>query len=78
MAAGEAGEAAVKRLRPPVFWKVKARFLGQAARWSPELLSRALARLLEAEGDSKRSAAPAEAIVARVLLEIAANAPRRR
>ena len=75
-AAGTPMEDALRRLRPPVFWKLKARFVGQAGRWSPERLSRALARFVEAESESKRSGAPAEALTARALLEVAANAPR--
>ncbi|MCG8359978.1 MAG: DNA polymerase III subunit delta [Kiloniellales bacterium] len=78
VAAGTAPEDALKRLRPPVFWKLKARFLGQVRRWRPDQLARALARLIEAEAESKRSGSPGETVIARVLLEVAANAPRPR
>ncbi len=75
-AAGSPMDDALRKLRPPVFWKLKSRFLAQAGRWSPERLARALARLVEAESESKRSGAPAEALAARALMEVAANAPR--
>lgn len=76
--AGESPEQAMKRLRPPVFWKAVPAFKAQAAAWRSDQLARALERLLEAEAACKRSGAPAEALAARALLEIAANAPGRR
>ena len=69
---------AVKRLRPPLFWKVAPAFRAQAAAWSLGALARALGRLLEAEADCKRSGAPEATICARALLEISVNAPFRR
>ena len=71
-----AGEA-VKRLRPPLFWKVAERFKRQAAAWTPEQLAKALNRLLEAEMACKSSGAPSEVLASRALLEIAANGPLR-
>ncbi len=76
--AGGSAEDAMRRLRPPVFWKTAATFKAQAESWRPEGLARAMERLLEAEAACKRSGAPAETLVARVLLEISANAPGRR
>ncbi len=69
---------AVKRLRPPVFWKLADRFMVQCQSWSPRRLAKALARLLEAETGCKATGAPAEAIAARALLEIAAGSPLRK
>ncbi|MHA1153631.1 MAG: DNA polymerase III subunit delta [Alphaproteobacteria bacterium] len=69
---------AVKRLRPPLFWKVAPVFRAQAAAWTLRTLARALGRLLEAESDCKRSGAPENTICSRALLEIAVNAPSRR
>lgn len=69
---------AVKRLRPPLFWKLAPAFRTQAAAWSLRSLARALGRLLEAESDCKRSGAPEATICARALLEIGINAPSRR
>ena len=78
--AGSTGsmEDAMRRLRPPVFWKSEAAFKAQAAAWRPAALGRAMDRLLEAEAACKRSGAPAELLASRALLEIAANAPGRR
>ncbi len=69
---------AVKRLRPPLFWKAAPAFRSQAVAWTLETLARALGRLLEAESDCKRSGAPEATICSRALLEIAVNAPSRR
>jgi DNA polymerase-3 subunit delta len=68
---------AIKRLRPPVFWKLAERFKAQSAAWPLSRLARVLERLLEAEMACKRSGAPQDALAARALLEIAANAPRK-
>ncbi len=69
---------AVKRLRPPLFWKVAPAFRTQAAGWTLKTLARALGRLLDAESDCKRSGAPEATICSRALLEVAVNAPSRR
>ncbi|MGF1591843.1 MAG: DNA polymerase III subunit delta [Kiloniellaceae bacterium] len=71
-------EEAMRRLRPPVFWKSAAAFKAQAEAWRPDALARAMDRLMEAEAACKRSGAPAEVLASRALLEIAANAPGRR
>lgn len=76
--AGGAVEDAMRRLRPPVFWKSEAAFKAQAEAWRPAALARAMGRLMEAEAACKRSGAPAELLASRALLEIAANAPGRR
>ncbi len=76
MAAGDQIGDAMKRLRPPVFWKLQDRFRKQAATWSPGRLSRALTRLTGAELSGKRGEAPGETIAARTLLAIAQTAPR--
>lgn len=71
-------EGAMERLRPPVFWKHKARFKSQADAWTPALLGRALDRLLEAEGRVKSTGLPQETIAARALMEIAHRSPKRK
>lgn len=77
IAAGLSPSDAVKRLRPPVFWKLAERFTAQCRAWSPGPLAKALARLLEAEAACKVTGAPAETIAARALLEIGARSPLR-
>ncbi len=69
---------AVKRLRPPLFWKLAPPFRTQAAAWSLRALARVLGRLLEAESDCKRGGAPEATICSRALLAIAVNAPSSR
>lgn len=78
--AGAAGpvDEAMKRLRPPVFWKTAGAFKAQAEAWRPAQLVRAMDKLLDTEAACKRTGAPAETLAARALLEIAANAPGRR
>jgi DNA polymerase-3 subunit delta len=71
-------DEAMRRLRPPVFWKNEAAFKAQAEAWRPASLARAMDRLMEVEAACKRSGAPGELLASRALLEIAANAPGRR
>jgi len=76
VAAGKSPEAAVESLRPPVFYKMKARFTGQARRWTPNLVRQALDRLTEAEAECKRTNMPDQTICARVLFQVASLARR--
>ncbi len=78
VASGSSMDQAMKTLRPPVFWKTAAAFKSQVGAWQARSLAVTLEKLLEAETACKRSGAPAEALAARALLEIAANAPTRR
>lgn len=78
MAQGVAAADAVKRLRPPVFWKEAAPLARQAEAWQSDRLAWALARLLEAEAACKRTGAPQALLTERALSEIAARAKRRR
>lgn len=77
--AAESGDpdSALKKLRPPVFWKQAAPFKAQMRLWPPRLLGAALSRLLEAEADCKRTGFPDEALAGRLLLDLAAL-PRQR
>jgi len=78
MAAGLEAAEAVKRLRPPVFWKAAQPLARQAAAWDAPRLAWALGRLLETEAACKRTGAPAALLAARALAEIAARANLRR
>ena len=69
-AAGDV-EAAIARLRPPVFFPRVPRFKAQARRWRAATVAAALGRLVEAESDCKRTGWPAETIARRTVLEIA-------
>jgi len=81
VAAGTPADRAMGALRPPVFFKARPRFGGQLARWPVSRIEDALARLMEAEAQTKRTGAPDAAICARAALQIArlaAAGPRRR
>ena len=77
VAGGVPQSDAMKRLRPPVFWKLADRFKAQSRAWPVPQLADSLERLLEAEAACKTTGAPAEAIASRTLLQIATKAPRR-
>jgi DNA polymerase-3 subunit delta len=64
-------EAAIGRLRPPLFFQRVPRFKAQARRWRPPAVAAALGRLVQAELDCKRTGWPAETIARRTVLEIA-------
>ncbi|NKB55462.1 MAG: DNA polymerase III subunit delta [Alphaproteobacteria bacterium] len=68
---GAAVDAAMKALRPPVFFKLSASFRQQLRIWSGPKLTRALALVLEAEQQCKRTGAPAPALCGRTVLQIA-------
>lgn len=68
-------ESAMRRLRPPVFFKQKATIQGQVRQWSPARLLRANELVLEAELNCKSTGMPDDAIVGQALIRIA-NAAR--
>lgn len=74
LAAGDSIEQVITGLR--VFFKAQSRFREQLRRWPPSRLAEALARLVEAEAECKRTNQPAETICARVLLQLALLARR--
>ncbi len=71
MAEGKNADAAAAMLRPPVFFKLKARFNSQVNRWSEPLLARSLDILMEAELAAKSTDIPTDAAVERALLQLA-------
>lgn len=71
MAEGKSADAAIMSLRPPVFFKLKDRFQGQAKRWNETLLARGLDILMEAEMAAKSTDIPTEAAVERALMQLA-------
>lgn len=75
---GQNGGDAVSRLRPPVFFKYKERFLRQTRRWTLASIRRAITALTEAEIACKSSDQPAALICSRAFLAIASWAPRSR
>ena len=71
MAEGKSADQAAATLRPPVFFKMKDRFLAQTRRWTESLLGRALEVLMEAELAAKSTDIPTEAAVERALMQLA-------
>lgn len=76
--AGKPLDAAIKSLRPPVFWKLESRFKNQLSLWNKTLSATALKLLLQAEADCKRTGIPDRITCARCLQQIAAIARRQR
>jgi len=76
-ARGESIDTVMKRLRPPVHFSRATSFKNQAQRWSSDKLGEALDMLLEAEALTRTTAAPAEAVTGRALMNIAAMAKGR-
>lgn len=74
---GQNMDAAIKALRPPLFWKDQTSFKAALGSWTSAKLSRAIQLLFQAEIDAKTTGNPADTMVARALLQIA-NAGRRR
>ena len=68
--AGTPVDAALKALRPPVFFKLAGPFRQQLRVWSGPKLARALALVLEAERQCKRTGAPAPELCGRAILQI--------
>ena len=78
LAAGANEQAALAKLRPPVFWKLRGPFLAQARAWRLDALEDGLARLIAAEIQCKTTGLPAETMAGRALLGLAARSPLRR
>lgn len=68
---GSTVEGAMKALRPPVFFKRAVPFGEQLRRWGRPQLVAVLDRLMEVELRCKTTGAPAEALCARAMFEIA-------
>jgi len=78
VAQGARLDAALGRLRPPVFFKFKSRFQRQCGQWSLDRLADAMTLVSDAERQCKQTGAPAAAICQRAVLRIAAAARKQR
>lgn len=76
VATGKSPPEAMAALRPPVFFKLQDAFRAQLRIWPPARLAQALSLVTQAELDCKATGAPAEALCARVLWQIAVAARR--
>lgn len=68
--AGDAPDAILKTLSPPVFFKQADSFRAQMQRWQLPALEKIMARLSSLEADCKKTAAPAETLCAQAILSI--------
>lgn len=75
---GSPMDAAMKTLRPPVFFKQAATFQTQVRRWNSARLYAALDALSDAEKSSKTTGMPAEPITHQTLLRLSVMARGRR
>ncbi len=79
LAAGDPADSAMKRLRPPVFWKRKTQFQAQLRTWPLTRLESCLDRLHEAESQCKSTGIPDRTLCAQILISISMRSqPRRR
>jgi DNA polymerase III delta subunit len=73
IASGQSAREVADKLFGPMAWKQSPVFLGQLERWSAARCEAGLARLTQAERDSKVTGAPADLIAARALLALSAR-----
>jgi len=73
---GKPAAAAMKSLRPPVFYSEQRAFAEQLKLWTVPALEQAVQDLLAADLGAKRTGAPQREIVERALLRLAARARR--
>jgi len=78
VATGMDAGAALKRLRPPAFWKQQPQMRRQLGVWTEARLAAALTRLAETDLAAKTTGAPQRALCERALHAIAGLARARR
>lgn len=67
---GEDLELALKKLRPPIFFKHKDAFVSQAHGWSPNAMEQALSLLVSAEAKCKQTGSDPEVLCSRAVLAL--------
>lgn len=68
---GQSVKDAMNKLQPRVFWKAEAQFARQAQSWSHVKLQRALAALVEAEAQCKRTGTPDTVLCQQLFMTLA-------
>ncbi len=71
LAKGETLDAALIKLRPPLFFKLKDAFVAQMNGWTMAQLEQAMALLMTVEAKCKQSGAEPETLVSRAVLSLA-------
>lgn len=73
---GDTAEAAMKKLRPEVFWKMKAPFEAQLRAWTVPMIEQAQSVLVTAEAKCKQTGAAPDILCSRALLTLSQMAAR--
>jgi DNA polymerase III subunit delta len=68
---GESPEAAMKKLQPPIFFKLEDDFRSQLRNWPLTAIEKVLLRLMDVEAQCKRTGAPVETLCSQAILGIA-------
>ncbi|NNU15656.1 DNA polymerase III subunit delta [Parvularcula sp. ZS-1/3] len=76
MAQGEGAGAAMKKIKPPVFYQEQDAVSRQLQAWPLSKLQRAAAAIYEAEAACKKTGAPDQAIAENILMRLAMSAAR--
>lgn len=71
MDSGASASEAIKKLRPPVFWKQEQAMVKQVQRWSSDRLARALVLVAEAEARCKITGTPDDVLCRQTLVTLA-------
>ncbi|MEM8937312.1 MAG: DNA polymerase III subunit delta [Pseudomonadota bacterium] len=71
MADGASAAAAMKKLRPPVFFSEERAFEARLRRWSQGRLENAIRMLMDVELDAKKTGAPQKELIERAALRVA-------
>lgn len=74
---GDAADAAMKQLQPPIFFKQEAAFRAQLHKFSLPMLEKILLRLAALEADCKKTGTPDEALCRQAILSISMLAAKR-
>lgn len=78
IAGGRKSDAVLASLKPPIFFKVKNRFLDQLRRWPADRAGQAIETLLQAEIDCKSTGSADAEIIGRVVIQLGRAAQRAR
>jgi len=63
-------EQAIKKLQPPIFFKVEAAFKSHLSKWKGAKLNMVMAKLAELEAQTKQSGAPVQTLCAQAILSL--------
>ncbi len=73
---GEDSDMAMKKLKPPIFWKNEDAFRAQLHAWTAPQCEQALSLLMSAEAKCKQTGQEPDTVISRVLLAVAQTASK--